>query len=311
MAFSPHLFYIGQPFFFLAAPSFYLYVKSLAFSDFTLNKRHLFHAMPFLFMVLLFTVTYHIHSAETKRALLESNIFFLQSFGLYFNLIVYIYILGYNLSSLFILRNYRKRIKEEYSSIERINLSWLSFILYGFIFACCTSIIAGLSFAFDLRIRDNLILINLFSFFVLFNYIFFKALVQPSIFSGIEERQRQKPPFLSKSLELQYLNQLSTFMDAEKPYLNPDITLSYLSEKVFIPHRALSEIINNSLDQNFYDFINSYRIKESQRLLKNQANKQKTVLEILYQVGYNSKSSFHIAFKKYTGMTPSQFKKLQ
>jgi AraC-like DNA-binding protein len=134
-------------------------------------------------------------------------------------------------------------------------------------------------------------------------------LVQPVIFSGIEESQRQKTPFLSKSLEQQYLNQLSTFMETENPYLNPDITLSDLSKEVSIPHRALSEIINNSLDQNFYDFINSYRIKESQNLLKNQANKKKTVLEILYQVGYKSKSSFNTAFKKNTGMTPSQFKK--
>ncbi|MBN1397426.1 MAG: AraC family transcriptional regulator, partial [Bacteroidetes bacterium] len=75
-------------------------------------------------------------------------------------------------------------------------------------------------------------------------------------------------------------------------------------------HRALSEIINNSLNQNFYDFINSYRIKESKLMLEDKENKRKTVLEILYAVGYNSKSSFNVAFKKHTGMTPSQFKKM-
>jgi AraC-like DNA-binding protein len=307
--YCPYLFYIGSPFYFIAAPSFYLYVKSLAFSDFILNRQHILHIIPFLFAAIVLTMAFHIHSAETKRILLESQTF-QQSFKWYYLLIVHIYILGYNLSSLLILRNYRKKIKQEYSSVERINLSWLNFILYGFLLACCTSIISFFSFTLDLSIQKNISLINYSAFFILFNYIFYKALIQPSLFSGIEENQKQKPPFLSKMVEQQYLNQLLTFMDAEKPYLNPEITLFDLSKKVSIPHRALSEIINNSLNQNFYDFINSYRIKESQHLLEDQNNRQKTVLEILYEVGYNSKSSFNVAFKKSTGMTPSQFKKL-
>jgi AraC-like DNA-binding protein len=306
----PHLFFIGSPFFFIAAPSFYLYVKSLAFSDFVLNKRHLLHALPFLFVLIIFTTAYHIYSAETKRVLLDSN-YFLKSFQWYYQLIVQIYILGYNLAALFILGNYRKKIKQEYSSVERINLSWLSFILYGFIFACCTSILSFFSFPFDIDTRGKIYLINFLAFFIFFNFIFFKALIQPDLFIGVKETQWQKRPFLSKALEKKYLNKLLTFMNTEKPYLVPEITLFDLSKQVSIPNRALSEIINSSLNQNFYDFINSYRVKESKRLLENQDNKHKTVLEILYAVGYNSKSSFNVAFKKYTGMTPSQFKKLR
>jgi AraC-like DNA-binding protein len=308
-SYCPHLFHIGSPFFFIAAPSFYLYVKSLAFSDFVMNKRHLLHALPFLFVAIVFTLTYHIFSADTKRTLLDSDTF-QKTFRWYYLLIVHIYILGYNLLSLFILSNYRKKIKQEYSSIERINLSWLSFILYGFLFACCTSILSFFSFPFDIDIREKFNLINFLAFFIFFNFIFFKALIQPDLFIGVKETQWQKRPFLSKALEKKYLNKLSVFMDTEKPYLVPEITLFDLSKQVSIPHRSLSEIINGSLNQNFYDFINSYRVKESQRLLENQDNKHKTVLEILYAVGYNSKSSFNVAFKKYTGMTPSQFKKL-
>jgi len=307
--YSPHLFLIGAPFYFVAAPSFYLYVKSIAFSDFKLNKRHLAHTLPFLFVVIVFTAMYHIHSVETKRVLIESNTFY-KSFRWYYSFIVNIYILGYNLSALFILNSYRKKIKQEYSSVERINLSWLYFILYGFLLACCTSILSLFSFPFDINTRENISLINFLAFFVFFNFIFFKALIQPDLFIGIKEIPWQKRPFLSKALEKKYLNKLLTFMNTEKPYLTPEITLLELSKQVSIPHRALSEIINNSLNQNFYDFINSYRIKESQRLFEKQENKNKTVLEILYAVGYNSKSSFNVAFKKYAGMTPSQFKKL-
>jgi AraC-like DNA-binding protein len=95
----------------------------------------------------------------------------------------------------------------------------------------------------------------------------------------------------------------------EKPYMDPNINLMDLGQQVGIPHRSLSEVINNALQQNFYDFINSYRVRESERLLK-ESEQYKTVLEVLYEVGFNSKSAFHTAFKKTTGMTPTQFKRV-
>ncbi len=307
-AFCPRLFFIGSPYLYLAAPSFYLYVKSLAFSDFKITIKHLLHALPFVFVVVVFATVYHLRSAETERMLLGSTTFF-RWFRWYYGLIVIVYILGYNLSALHILSIYRRKIKQEYSSVERINLTWLNFILIAFLVACCTSIVATFSFPFEPDVRDALVLINYLAFFIFFNFIFFKALIQPDLFTGVKEISRQKKPFLSKSLEKKYLNTLQAFMNEEKPYLEPEISLFDLSKKVSIPHRSLSEIINNSLHQNFYDFINSYRIKESLQLLKSRDGKHKTVLEILYAVGYNSKSSFNVAFKKHTGMTPSHFKK--
>jgi AraC-like DNA-binding protein len=134
-----------------------------------------------------------------------------------------------------------------------------------------------------------------------------KALVQPTIFLGVEEESRR--PYLSKSVEEQYLKRLTQYMEEEKPYLDPDITLFDLSKKVMIPHRSLSEIINKTIGHNYYDFINSYRVKESQRLLSDTATRSKTILEILYEVGFNTKSSFNQAFKKHTGTTPTEYKK--
>jgi|WetSurMetagenome_2_1015567.scaffolds.fasta_scaffold30705_2 AraC-like DNA-binding protein len=307
--FCPHLFYIGTPFFFLAGPTFYFYVKSITYSNFLLSKRHLLHALPFLFAALLFTATFYIHSAETKRALLDNRIFLSQSFSLYFNIAVHIHILMYNLGSLFILKNYRERIKQEYSSIQSIYLSWLSVVLYGFLIAWCTSILNFLSRSFALNIHVDLEVVNFLAFFIFFNFIFFKALVQPTIFLGVEEESRQKAPYLSKSVEEQYLNKLTRYMENEKPYLNPNITLFDLSKKVSIPHRSLSEIINNTIGQNYYDFINSYRVKESLHLLSDATTRSKTILEILYEVGFNTKSSFNQAFKKHTGTTPTEYKK--
>ena len=57
------------------------------------------------------------------------------------------------------------------------------------------------------------------------------------------------------------------------------------------------------------DFVNEFRIKEAKSILKDPSKKEFTVLEILYEVGFNSKSSFNTAFKKHTGLTPTQFRK--
>ena len=98
-------------------------------------------------------------------------------------------------------------------------------------------------------------------------------------------------------------------MDEKKPYLIPSITLNELAEKAEIPPRSLSYIINNSLNQTFFDFINRYRVSEAQRLLSDSASNIKTILDILYEVGFNSKSVFNTAFKKHTYMTPSNYRK--
>ena len=71
--------------------------------------------------------------------------------------------------------------------------------------------------------------------------------------------------------------------------------------------RWLSQIINEELNKNFYDLVNYYRIEEAKKLLVS-VNGERTILDIAYDVGFNTKSSFNRAFKKQTRMTPSQFK---
>lgn len=63
------------------------------------------------------------------------------------------------------------------------------------------------------------------------------------------------------------------------------------------------------MDKHFFDFVNEYRIKKAIQILKDRTQKELTVLEILYQVGFNSKSSFNTSFKKYTGKTPTDYRK--
>ena len=76
-----------------------------------------------------------------------------------------------------------------------------------------------------------------------------------------------------------------------------------------MPAHALSQLINEELGQNFFDYINSFRIQEFERRLVDPRNAHVSILGIAMDVGFNSKSSFNTAFRKFKGMTPSEYRK--
>ncbi|MBC8123297.1 MAG: helix-turn-helix domain-containing protein [Gemmatimonadaceae bacterium] len=82
-----------------------------------------------------------------------------------------------------------------------------------------------------------------------------------------------------------------------------------LAQRLGVRPKVLSAALNEGLGQHFFDYVNRYRIEEARRLLTNPADPKVTVLEVMYQVGFNSKSSFNTLFRKYTGQTPSAVKK--
>jgi AraC-like DNA-binding protein len=96
-------------------------------------------------------------------------------------------------------------------------------------------------------------------------------------------------------------------LEEQNIYRDDSVSLNSLAEQLEISARQLSKLINEKLDRNFYDLINYYRVEEAKRLLVDEKN-QRSIIEIAFYVGFNSKSSFNQAFKKQTDMTPSQFR---
>ncbi|UKB81285.1 helix-turn-helix domain-containing protein [Chryseobacterium sp. MEBOG07] len=102
---------------------------------------------------------------------------------------------------------------------------------------------------------------------------------------------------------------MKEFMIKNEPYLDSSLTIQDLAEQLNMPVKDLSALINLYMNKHFFDFINEYRIEKAKEILKNPLQKELTILEILYEVGFNSKSSFSTSFKKYTGTTPTDFRK--
>ena len=114
---------------------------------------------------------------------------------------------------------------------------------------------------------------------------------------------------LNRAEAEKYLQELNSLMATEKIYTSPDITLSSIAERISISRHLLSMILNEVVKMNFYDFINSYRIEEIKLSLLDEDKRDSSILELAFDAGFNSKSTFNAVFKKQTGMTPSQFRK--
>ena len=98
-------------------------------------------------------------------------------------------------------------------------------------------------------------------------------------------------------------------MENERPYLNAKLSLRDVADYLGISTNHLSQVINENLKENFFDFVNGYRIAAVKRMMNDPTNSHLTLLGMAYESGFNSKSSFNATFKKMTGSTPSQYQK--
>lgn len=309
----PHVFFIGSLFVALWGPSLYFYTKSLLTRDFHFQKKDLLHVLPFFALVVYTVFDFHLRSTVYKRQLLAAE--YQMSYGekiIIFSA-VHIQILTYLFFSFLMLRRFKKESQSFYSSLERIRLSWLRFVLIGFIAFWSVDIVYLALWRTRFAYLSSALDVISFTLTIVFvNLIVYKSLNTPEVLSGIDERKagpNDKKPLLSRLEKGISLETLTSHMEAHKPYLKPELNILELSEEIGIPSRQLSQLVNESLNMNFFDFINSYRVGEFKKLMQEPAARQKTILQILFEVGFNSKASFNRAFKKHTGMTPSQYKK--
>jgi AraC-like DNA-binding protein len=100
-------------------------------------------------------------------------------------------------------------------------------------------------------------------------------------------------------------NKLENAMLHEQLYLDASLSLPKLAKSISISSNYISQTLNVRLNVNFFDYVNGYRVKHAKNEL---TNSNKTVLDIAMDAGFNSKSAFYTAFKKYTGKTPVQYK---
>ncbi len=107
----------------------------------------------------------------------------------------------------------------------------------------------------------------------------------------------------------QIADRLRTYLETQKPYLDPELNLPKLAELLAVNHHHLSQVINQHFQQNFFELINSYRIEALKSRLHSPEASQFTLLAHAFECGFNSKTTFNVTFKRLVGLTPSAYLK--
>ncbi len=276
----------------LQMPLYYLYVQSVCYFNFKLETKHLLHTLLFLGVFILFIAT----SISDK------------SYSMY-QIITKMQYYSYIIAVFFTLNHFKKLYQENYSANHYNTYKWLLQITILFLIGSCFVLLRDFipSKQNKLLLTSLNLLTSIFALFVICWFVL-KALNKPSLFLGIDKNLTPLRPAKKLNIESeQAIQRLSEYMTAERPYLDPELSLQKLALGISLPEKQLSLLINQQIGKHFFDYINEFRINDAKVLLKEQPNL--TVLEILYEIGFNSKSSFYTAFKKQTYQTPTAYRK--
>lgn len=297
-------------------PVFYLYVLAVSYSDFRLKPKHLLHAIPFVLLNLVLVPKLFLANSNGKKYFFEHIRYMPELY--YTHILFVLQFVFYGTGLFLILKKYRKIYLENYANPDTATYNWLFQMTLYFLTFYCFVIFKNLLIYTrynDMSIWVNVILGIIFLFIMC--WFVLKALNHPELFRGIDsklkltkdmvyetETENMQDTIISTQILL-----LKKHMEDKEPYLDPSLTIQEIANQINLPVRDLSVLINHHMNQHFFDFINEYRIQKAMKILKDNSKNHLTILEILYEVGFNSKSSFNTSFKKYTKLTPTDFRK--
>ena len=305
--------------FLLQGPFLYLYVSTLTSNKKHFNPKNLLHFTPFVIFVLylfiasLFSDYSHgITIDHLSDNAVEPPLFFIilllitaLSGPVYFFLTYKIF-----LQSKESLLNF---------SSQDVNLDWLGKLvsIFGVVWTLLI-IIAVIHHIFNLFTMDfciNGLFLSLSAFIILIGYFGFKqkdVFISYSIETKAEVSVEPEIKYVATKMEgaelQQCCNKVQNFMESNRPYLDSELTLPKLAEDLNVTTHHLSQVINEVHGENFFNFINKYRVDEVKRKIQDPKYQNYTLLGIAFESGFNSKSAFNRVFKNITGTTPSTYR---
>jgi AraC-like DNA-binding protein len=300
---------IGSSFQWLIGPTLFFTIVATTTKNFELKYGHLLHLLPFVLHLGFIITQFHIYGYEVKYNLLKNGFPYFTPWARLMSCGNYIQFAVYGIISLKVLSGVREEMVLTTSqSVER-NIFYFKFLVYDFIIAWGINTIS-MFINFGSTGYPLLWIATVLNIFFIANAMVFQGLRFPEIYHEESTlKTKYEKNLLPNKERTEYAQQLQEYMQVQKPYLNPMLSLSDLASQLAVPSYTLSQVLNQELKQNFYDFVNYYRLEESKKLLTDSAPKDSKILEVGFKSGFNSKSVFNSAFKKHTGMTPREFRK--
>jgi AraC-like DNA-binding protein len=339
----PDLAIIGVLLPLLHGPMLYLYTGATT-NLLPINKKiWTLHFLPFIVLFLLFS-PFYLLSTEDKLLVITSGgkgfkfQLIINEYAIIISGIVYVFWL------FIILNKHKINIAKQFSYDEKIKLNWLRYLIYGlgviwliiiaqsiivksyddYIFGAAVILVVIIGY-FGIRqgriydsqiisISENYLENNLLNEQFKIDQAPTGTYLSEDISILSHEKQaailikkKYANSGLTEKLSQNLHSRLKELMKNEKLYIESELTLAALAEKLGIHPNYLSQVINEKEGKSFYDYINTLRVEEFKRLLLIQENSKYTLMSLAFDCGFNSKSSFNKNFKKVTGLSPSEY----
>lgn len=300
---------------FLYGPLVYCFVDILVSNQPKFQRRHFYHMLPFIIIYGITLIAIFIPRGNAG----ENGLIELVAFEVFV-----IQILGYNILAIKKLAKHRGALLQTYSDFGPRDFNWLRFFLLFITGIYILSIGITHLIVFGIHAGRFYILVQL-AITVSIYLMSYRVIFQPAMFvlspvlstpadeqepvnTTINKYQRSG---LKPEQATGYFKDLLVYMDTEKPYLDQELDIYSLAERLHISRNHLTQIINEQAGKNFYEFINAYRVEEVKRMMDDPMYDNLTIPAIGSEAGFKSKTGFNTNFKKITGLTPTEWKKNQ
>lgn len=307
--FWPHFLFLYMPFLFLIGPTYYFYIRSLIDKSFRLSISQFPHFLLFLAAIFYHGSSILLSGSEKIRivdaALADSTGEVSSVFIVYVSIHV-TQTLFYLVKAFLLLQ----KVSISANEMNRRLMRWLQKFSIGFggywifLFFWMLYLFVADKFFFEadyIFMLSNAVLINILVYSALYHNREFSQYLLAMFY------EKYKRSTLSPEHSRAILKNLVNFMENEKPYLEPHLKISHLATRLSISTNILSQVLNQELNKNFFEFVNDYRIAEAIKRLSDPKFSHITIMGIALDSGFNNKNTFNRLFKKHTGQTPSQF----
>lgn len=327
LRYMPGIYRVGSPLYYLIPACSYLYTRSILLEETRFRKYDWLHFLPAI-INLVDLLPFYFSDSETKRVIVNSivnnfNDSYQKGSGLIpafwhfqFRWMLGIVYLIFQWSIL-----YRVVIRAKLKRYKQV-IDWLFiFTIFSsviYVGLGTMSVIAWVNLGTRLNplssARSIPTLLQVMGFTCLSVYLFFK----PEVLYGIPrlaeavavkaklpESDREAP--FNPELMILYVEQLDAYIKEEEPFKKQGFTVTELAQALKVPSHHLSYVLNHYYKQRFTDFINNYRVNYIKKQLESDSWRSYTLEALAKESGFSSRSTFSVAFKKFTGLSPSQY----
>jgi AraC-like DNA-binding protein len=334
LCYTDYIFYVpwmvnlAEPYSFLYGPLIYFYTISLIHPLFRFTRRHIPYFAPAL-LYFIYRIPFYLQSNAFKlHDVIESyqRPYFIEYevkpiawfphginiSGEWFDVLLFVWSVPFNVYSLYLVFSYAIKQRMGWFAPKHTSLKWLMLITLYLNIAFMLFAIFSFTDTHDLGDIYIATAISVVLYCMSFYVVVQSQVLQHQQIQEPQEREAkkkyEKSAMPAESADAM-LPKLKMYMETQKPFLNSELGLPDLAAALSMSTHHLSQLINEGLNQNFFDFVNSYRIEEIKKQLHDPRLSHIKIEEIAFANGFNSKSAFNTAFKKFTQTTPSQYRK--